>query len=129
MSDTTNLQQDIKIPQDIRTFLEGILQDAGMVTLDDATREEMIKELFVRLDKHLTNTIVEAMPDEHIEEFLSMQEQNKPREELEQFIIDKIPNNQQVFLNAFSTFRDEYLGSVDEAKKEQDSQENSKVIN
>lgn len=116
MPNTTDSQKNILIPPDIRAFLEGILQDSGMVTLDEVTREDMIKELFVRLDKHLTNTIVESLPDEHIDAFLKMQEENKPREEIEQFIIDKIPDSQQVFINAFSAFRNEYLGSVADSK-------------
>lgn len=107
---------DLTIPQDIKIFLESILKDAGMMTLDDGAKEEMIKELFVRLDKHLTNTIVESLPDEHIDAFLKMQEENKSRQEIEQFIIDKIPNSQQVFINAFSSFRNEYLSSVADSK-------------
>lgn len=111
-----NTQQSVQIPQEIRTFLEGLLRDAGMTTLDDQMRDEMIKELFARLDNHITATIVDNLPDEHIEEFISMNEQKKPSEEINKFIQDKMPNAQEVFSKAFMDFRDLYLGHVTVAR-------------
>ena len=100
-----------EIPQEIRAYLEGLLNDSGM-TLDDEMREEMIKELFARLDKHITATIVDNMPEEYIEEFITMTEQKKPREEIEKYIVEKIPNAKEVLSQAFIEFRDLYLGNV-----------------
>lgn len=101
----------MQIPQEIRSFLENLLQDAGM-TLDDSMKEEMVKELYARLDNFITAAIVDNMPEDKIEEFISLNEQKKPKEEVEQFIADNMPNAQEVFTKAFTDFRSLYLSGV-----------------
>lgn len=108
--------QPMQIPTEIRTFLEGLLQDAGMTTLDSQMREEMIKELFARLDNFMLTTIVEGLPADKLEEFTKMSEQGKSREELESYLKTHIPDAQEVFARAMLEFRDLYLGNVTAAR-------------
>src|SRR3989344_6342252 len=103
--------EQLEIPAEVRSYLEGLLKDSGMA-VDDDMKEEMIKELFARLDKHMTATIVDNMPQEHIEEFIRMTEEKKPREEIEKYIVEKIPNAKEVLSQSFVEFRDLYLGNV-----------------
>ncbi|MBI2622802.1 MAG: hypothetical protein HYW64_01780 [Candidatus Levybacteria bacterium] len=110
MDNTQN--QPLQIPQEVRGFLESLLTDAGMTTLDETMREEMIKELYSRLDHFLTSKIIEVMPPEHLDEFIKLNEEKKSREEIEAYLKDKIPNSQEVFTKAFAEFRDLYLGNV-----------------
>ncbi len=100
------------IPAEVRTYLEGLLADANIIFKDDGVREEMIKELFARLDQYLAGIIVENMPDEHLEAFMKMNEENKTKEESEAFIKEKMPNSQEVFAKAFADFRALYLGNM-----------------
>lgn len=102
---------NIEIPQEIRGFLEGILQDANM-SLDDVTREEMIKELYARLDSYLTTVIVDHLPADHLESFIKMNEEKKSKEEINKFLTENMPNAQEVFTNAFADFRQLYLNNV-----------------
>lgn len=102
----------LQIPQEIREFLESLLNDAGMTALDEAMREEMIKELYARLDHFLTARIIDNMPPEHLEEFIKMNEEKKSQAEIEQYLKAKMPNAQGVFTQAFAEFRDLYLGNV-----------------
>lgn len=104
--------QTQQIPPEVKTYLEGILQDANMVTLDDEMKEEMIKELYVRLDNFITAAIVDNMPADKVEEFIKMNEEKKSKEEIEKFVKEVMPNAQEVFTNAFMEFRDLYLGNV-----------------
>ena len=106
------MDSQAQIPQDIRAFLESLLQDANMTTLDDQAREEMIKQLFVRLDNFMLTTIMEALPGEKLEEFTKMSEEGKDRTELEAYLKANIPNAEEVFARAMLTFRDMYLGNV-----------------
>lgn len=106
--DNTN---DAQINPDVRSFLENLLKDAGM-TLDDQMREEMIKELYARLDNYITTAIIDNLPAENLEEFIKMNEEKKSKEELEQFLKNKMPNAQEVFAKAFADFRALYLGNV-----------------
>lgn len=104
--------QPLAIPVEVKNFLESLLNDTGMTTLDPEMREEMIKELYVRLDNYLTSTIVNNLPAENMEEFIKMNEDKKPQAEIEQFLKDKVPNSQDIFAQAFMEFRDLYLGNV-----------------
>ncbi len=107
-----NNDNQLVIPNDIRAFLEGLLDDTNMSTLDSQVREEMIKELFARLDNYMTSSIVENLKEEDMEEFIKMGSEGKGKEEIEKFITDKIPNAQEVFSQAMIDFRDMYLGNV-----------------
>lgn len=106
------MDSQTQIPQDIRAFLESLLQDAQMTTLDDQAKEEMIKQLFIRLDNFMLTTIVEALPAQNLEEFTKMSETGKTREELEAYLKANIPNAEEVFARAMLAFRDLYLGNV-----------------
>lgn len=108
-----------KIPDEVRAFLESLLQDAGMLTLDNEMREEMIKELYGRLDSFVTSTIIDNLPPEHLEAFIKLNEEKKAQSEVEQFLKDKLPNAPQIFANAFAEFRDLYLGNVVTAREGQ----------
>lgn len=116
MDTQQNQQAKLEIPQEIRNFLDGLLKDAGMTTLDDQMREEMIKELYARLDNFITTAIIDTLPPEHLDEFIKLNEDKKPQVEIEQFLKDKMPNSQEVFSNAFSDFRSLYLGNVNAAR-------------
>lgn len=105
-------EKKLEIPTEIKGFLESLLQDANMATLDDSMKEEMLKELYARLDNFLTSTMMDHMPAEHLETFIKMNEEKKERAEIEQFIKEKIPNAEDVFTKAFMEFRDLYLGNV-----------------
>lgn len=116
MDNTQNQKTKLEIPPEVRSFLEGILQDANMATLDDAMREEMINELFARLDSYMTSVIVDKMPPEHLDEFIKMNEEKKPRQEIETYLKEKMPNAQDVLTRAFMDFREMYLKNVTVAR-------------
>lgn len=103
---------DTQIDPQVRTFIDGLLQDAGMTAVDETMREEMVKELYVRLDNYLATVIAESLPSEHFDEFIKMNEEKKSREEVEKFLQDKVPNVSEVFAKAFADFRAMYLGNV-----------------
>jgi hypothetical protein len=105
------MDQTLQITEEIRGFLEGLISDSGMV-LEPQMKEEMVKELFARLDSYMTSVIVEKLSSEDVETFIKMNEDKKPKAEVEQFIKDKLPNAKEVFTNAFIDFRNLYLGNV-----------------
>ena len=101
-----------KIPPEVKTYLEGLLADAGMSFTDDQMKEEMVKELYARLDNYVASIIVDYLPSEHYETFIKMNEEGKPKEEVENFLKQNLPNAQTVFAKAFADFRQMYLGGV-----------------
>lgn len=105
------MDQNLQIPQEVRNFLEGLIDDAHM-TLTDSTREEMIKDLYVRLDNFITGVVVDNLPEAELDAFLKMNEEKKPQAEIEAYLKAKMPNYEEVFRNAFAQFRDLYLGNI-----------------
>ncbi len=115
--DSSNQGQKLLIPEEIRGYLDSLLKDAGMTSLDAEMHEEMIKELYVRLDNFITTTIIDKLPPEHLEEFVKMNEDLKPQSEIEQYLKENMPNSQDVLSQAFIDFRDLYLGKTSVARE------------
>lgn len=118
-TNSSNLDQektDLIISQEVRTYLEGLLEDAGMVMTDDLLKEEMIKEIYVRLDNYLTTTIIDNLPSEDLDTFIKMNTEKRSKEEIENFLKEKMPNYKSVLADAFADFRNQYLGSVTAAR-------------
>ncbi len=112
MATDASVSQNLEIPAEVRTFIDGLLTDAGVAAMDDQMKEEMVKELFVRLDNYIATVIVEYLPSEHFDEFIKMNEEKKSKEEVEKFLQEKVPSVQEVFAKAFADFRTMYLGNV-----------------
>lgn len=108
---------DLDIPQEIRKFLEDMLDDANM-TGEENTREQMIKELYTRLDNYLVTVIVDNIPPEHLEDFIKLNEDKRPQEEVNKFLEEKMPDAKEVFAKAFVDFREIYLGSVEKSRNQ-----------
>lgn len=101
--------QGVPIPPEIQAYLEGLIQEAKVPVFDDKQKQELVGYLFDRLDKFLAAKIVENMKPEDTEAFIKMNEDKKPREEIDAFIKAHMQNPQEVFTRAFVDFRDFYL--------------------
>lgn len=104
--------QSLQITDETRAFLESLLQDAGFTAPDEKAHEDMINELYSRLDYFLTSRIIDAMPPQYLDEFTKLNEEKRSREEIERFMKEKIPNMNDVFKDAFLEFRNMYLGNT-----------------
>lgn len=109
------MNDNLQIPQEVRNFLEGLLDDANM-SLTGSMREKMINDLYVRLDNYITGIIIDTLPAEHLDTFLKMNEEKKSQAEIERFLNEKMPNYKELFANAFAKFRELYLGNIDVAR-------------
>lgn len=110
--------QNLQIPDDIRAFLESMVQEAGITSLDAASHQKLIEELYSRLDNFLLTVIVEALPQDKLEEFTKMAEGGVPRNELDGYLKANIPNAVDAFSRAMIEFRDLYLGNVEVARSQ-----------
>ena len=126
--DNNSQNQFIQIPPDMKVYIESLLNDAGMTELDDTLRNEMVQEIFIRLDKYITSVIIENMKPEDVELFIKMNDEGKSQEEMQTFIKEKIPNAQEVMTNAFINFRELYLGKVTVASANPSDVDSNKLI-
>lgn len=111
MQPSTKANQTMQIPQEVRPFLESLLEDAQM-TLDDEMKEDMLQELYVQLDNFLAANVLDVLPEDKKEPFISLNEKAADQEEINQFIRDSIPNSEEFFAQAFDEFREMYLGKI-----------------
>src|SRR5258708_28010120 len=100
-----NQQDPLQIPQEIRAYLEGILDEAGMSGFDENIHQSMINDLYIRLDKFLIGLIAQYMPDEKLEEFAKLTENNPSQTSVTEYIQNNVPNSKEIFSKAFVEFR------------------------
>lgn len=114
MDSQTNSQNSplTQIPPEVIKFLDNLLAEANIVPIDETMREQLLLELYSRLDNFITTTIMENMPPEKLDEFIKLNEEKRPREEIDQYMRENMPNSQEVFAKAFVDFRDIYLGNA-----------------
>ena len=110
MDSQTNSQNSplTQIPPEVIKFLDNLLAEANIVPIDEQMREQ----LFSRLDNFITTTIIENMPPEKLDEFIKLNEDKRPRKEVDQYMRENMPNSEEVFAKAFVDFRDIYLGNA-----------------
>lgn len=123
MEDPNN-NPPVEIPPEVRGYLENLIRDANITTLDDKMRGNLIVELYQRLNDFITSTIVNNLPPESLETFIKMNEDKKPQAEIEQFFKDKIPNAEEVMAKAFIEFRNLYIGNVEISRNKPTEQKN-----
>lgn len=106
----------VPIPDEIKLYLENILEETGVMYADSVMKEKMLNALFVRLDRFITTTIINSLPAEKLEQFRKINEASKSSEEIEAFLKINIPRPEETFQEAFSEFRRIYLESITQYK-------------
>ncbi len=103
----------MEMDPNIKKFLEGLLVEAGMSELPEAEREQMIQDLYIRLEDKLMLSVLEALPEDKRADFQGrIEADDMSAEQVEQYIRENLPNYQQVFAQAFAHFRELYLSGT-----------------
>lgn len=106
--------QITQIPADIKTFLENLIEDAGM-QLTPELQEAMIGDLYARLEKKLIADAIENMKSEDVEEFIQLVQSQKDKAEVDQYIATHLPNARELFMQSLVDFRTYFLGGTMQA--------------
>lgn len=102
----------MQLTPEVTQFLQNLLREAGIVDVDDDTKQEMVNQLAVRLDTFISQKIIENLPEDKYAAFIKMNEEQKPQAEIEEFLKTSIPDVQQLLAASFAEFRDMYIGNV-----------------
>src|SRR5437016_3142656 len=105
MDNANTTEQQIPIPDEIRTYLNSLLDASGMKEADSVTREKMVQELFLKLDDYIIDKVVEYMPAEKLDDFTNFMQTSPSKEAVEKYIQENVPDSQDVFTVAFADFR------------------------
>jgi hypothetical protein len=112
--------EGLQMNEEVRVYLDGLLEDAGLKATDEMLNDELCKELYARLDHYIAKVIVEHLPAERLDEFVKMNEERKPKTEIEKFFKTHVPNYEEVFTTALADFRQMYLGTTAAVKNSSD---------
>lgn len=95
------------IPQEIRSYLEGILRDSGgYAELQPDNREAAIVRLFAELNRFISREFASTLPVETLSTLRKMKDDGRPAEEVFRFLLAELPNADQVILRIFQSFHD-----------------------
>lgn len=94
-------------PEEIRVFLEDLLQEAGIAPEQAELKDEMIDDLETRLQTRLMQVLAENADEQTLETFSGMVEQDPVG--AQEFLASKINNLPQLFFQAMAEFREAFL--------------------
>jgi hypothetical protein len=87
-----------------------MLSDAGMDTMPANVQEQMLSDLYARLEDWVFGYVLKNLNDDEITKYREMVEAGASQEDLQKFLDEKIPNAKEVFAQAMLDFRKSYLG-------------------
>jgi hypothetical protein len=94
---------------DVKNFLLSLLEEGGMGEVPEEVKDQMVQDLYVRLDDRLKVSILEAMTDEQRVELQKLIDEDKSDEDVQQYIIDNVKNLNDIYTKVFEEFKDLYL--------------------
>jgi hypothetical protein len=131
--DSVQKVDHVEVPQEMRAYLEAVLEEADLLILNEEEREQIIQNMYRQLDLFLLTRILENLPEEKLEAFEKLDEDKANITQIEDFIRSSVPNAKELFEKAYEDFRELYLDSlaIEEARIEaiaQDASSDSKSM-
>lgn len=99
----------MQIPPEVTTVLESVLEDAGIKSSDERLDNETLKELHDQLDIVMYFEILTYLPGQHLDAFVKMNDENRPRGDIDTFLQENMPNAEHVFEGALARFLEHYM--------------------
>lgn len=100
---------DTQQPEEIRIFFEDLLKDAGVEPESPELKAMMVEDLQQRLQTRFMQILAENLSAEDLETFSTLAEQDPLQ--ANNFLMSKVPNVPQLFLQAMAEFREIYLSA------------------
>lgn len=90
-------------------FIDELIDRREFSELKPKFREQFKKEAKERLDNFLLNRIVDALPDNDLNVFITMVKEKKSMEDITQFVSNEVDNYETFINKAFNDFAYMYL--------------------
>lgn len=120
--------ENVLIPPDIKIFLEGLLEEADLLILNDEMYDTILKSMYLQLDQHLLGRVLEALPEDRLEGFIALDATEKTSDPatVQDYLEKHLPDAKDVFAKAFADFRTMYLETIarEKVREEENMQEN-----
>jgi len=94
----------------IEAFVARLVLERKYPSMDSRVREELTRDLTLRVEKYVTMSIVAKLPSERLPEFQKLMEEGDNDETVAAFCKEHVPHLDEVTATALLRFRDTYLG-------------------
>lgn len=96
-------------PAAITAFLEKVLDDGGMRDVEPEVRQQMLKDLRVRMENAIFGMIVTKLPEQDLPKLDQMIEAKESQLAIQRFLRERISNLDEVTAQAMLDFRSHYV--------------------
>jgi hypothetical protein len=99
-----------QISEEIKIFIDSLLLQKGLHQAPDSVKEQLILEIYDRLQQWLLADMFNAVPDsaeQQLEQFMSG---DPSKQQIQEFFEKIIPNHEEVLSNSLRSFEQTYLG-------------------
>lgn len=95
----------------IQTFIDGIIEEKGMESLDPEVLTQLKQDLSSRVEDRINAAIVDSLPDHKRAEFSSLLDQSPSEDIIQSFLKSNISNFEALVAAELVKFREIYLAS------------------
>lgn len=95
---------------ELTVFINQILDQKGLTGVDLKVREQLVSDLEARLMDQINRAIVNAVPEEKMDEFERLASDAKD-EDIQKFLVDNGVDTQKIASAVMILFKDAYLGA------------------
>jgi|SRR6185369_1686810 len=93
----------------VDTFINTLIDQRGYQDAAPEIREEIYKDLKLRIDEFIMTRTVAQFTDEELTAYETLLDEGKSPEELRQFAVDHIPDYSDFLTGTMLSFQDSYL--------------------
>ncbi len=93
----------------IDQFVENLLVERGLTTVDEAVLSELRADLLTRIGERLNAEMVALLDSEKVEELNDLMDADAEVDIVREFFMSNVPNYQDVFARTLMDFRTSYL--------------------
>lgn len=98
--------------QSIDDFVEGLLQEKGIVNIEPSVKEELKEEMKAQLEEQINKAAVYGLSEEKAEELANLvDDPNFTKEQMTEFIRNSGVDLDKITAEIMSKFRGFYLGT------------------
>lgn len=98
--------------QALMQFVDKLIEEKGFLDLTPEVREELKKDLLLRIDSFIAARVIAALSDTDVLTFEQMLKDKKPQEEVQKFVESHVPDYMNFLTNVLLEFRGVYLGGI-----------------
>lgn len=99
----------MNIPEPIKTYIQGILFDAKMITDDKDFNQVLLEEVYNRFIEYANIQIMDKLSDEDLKDLKSMISGGASQQEIDLYVKAALPDYQTIYNQILLDFSDIYL--------------------